>query len=92
MAGISARRELATGAMEPAVDAERASLVSVVVAESTTPEVVGPIIAEHRIVVYEMSSTGGNLEDAFLQLTGGSAPDGAPGPGGAPGPVETKSG
>jgi len=41
----------------------------VVVADSTTTETVGRLIATNGVVVQEMASTGGTLEDAFLALT-----------------------
>jgi ABC-2 type transport system ATP-binding protein len=47
----------------------------VVVAEGATAEVVGPIIAEHRIVVHEMASSGESLEQLFFAMTEGAAPD-----------------
>ncbi len=45
----------------------------VVLAAGTNTSVVGPIIASHGLVVEQMSSVGGTLEDAFLALTGGGA-------------------
>ncbi|HXX90085.1 MAG TPA: ATP-binding cassette domain-containing protein [Acidimicrobiales bacterium] len=44
----------------------------VVVADATSPEKVGPLMAEHRIVVYEMSSSGDSLEELFFSLTEGA--------------------
>jgi ABC-2 type transport system ATP-binding protein len=60
----------------------------VVVAEGTTPEVVGPIMAGNGIVVYEMTSSGESLEQLFFELTEGADIGG--GPMGLPmGPVDT---
>jgi ABC-2 type transport system ATP-binding protein len=42
-----------------------------VVAEGTTPQVVGPLIAREGIVVYEMTSSGESLEQLFFELTEG---------------------
>jgi ABC-2 type transport system ATP-binding protein len=50
----------------------------VVVAEGTTPEVVGPVVARNGIVVYEMTSSGASLEGLFFQLTEGSEMGGHP--------------
>ena len=49
-----------------------------VVAEGTTPEEIGPIMAESRIVVYEMTSTGESLEQLFFQMTEGGQMGGHP--------------
>jgi ABC-2 type transport system ATP-binding protein len=49
-----------------------------VVAEGTTAEAVGPVMAEHRIVVHEMVSSGESLEQLFFAMTEGSPPS-APG-------------
>jgi ABC-2 type transport system ATP-binding protein len=61
----------------------------VVVAEGTTAEVVGPIMARHGVVVYEMTSSGESLEQLFFELTEGGEIGGRPmavptGPKGAP--------
>ena len=61
-----------------------------VVAEGAGPEVVGPIMADHRIVVYEMSSSGESLEHLFFAMTEGTVPAPPPGasrvPAAPPGP------
>ncbi len=44
-----------------------------VVAESTTPERVGAVVAEDRIVILEMTSSGESLEDLFFSMTAGGA-------------------
>ena len=44
------------------------------IADATTAEVVGPIMAEHRIVVYEMAGSGESLEQLFFAMTEGTAP------------------
>jgi ABC-2 type transport system ATP-binding protein len=49
-----------------------------VVADGTKPEVVGPVIAENRIVVHEMTSTGESLEQLFFQMTEGGQMGGHP--------------
>jgi ABC-2 type transport system ATP-binding protein len=59
-AGLSARRE-----------AE-----DMVMIDGTTAHVVGPLIAQHQIVIYEMSTVGGSLEEAFLALTADAEPSG----------------
>jgi ABC-2 type transport system ATP-binding protein len=50
----------------------------VVVAEGTTPEVVGPLIAREGVVVYEMTSSGESLEKLFFELTEGVEHGGRP--------------
>jgi ABC-2 type transport system ATP-binding protein len=44
----------------------------VVLAEGTSAEAVGPVMADHRIVVYEMSTSGESLEQLFFTMTEGS--------------------
>ncbi len=51
-------------------------------AEDTSPEVLGPLLAAHQIVLHAMEPIGGTLEDAFLALT---APVAASGPASVPG-------
>jgi ABC-2 type transport system ATP-binding protein len=41
----------------------------IVVAEGTKPEVVGPLVAENRIVIYEMTTSGESLEQLFFEMT-----------------------
>lgn len=48
----------------------------VVVADGAEPLAVGRIMAEHAIVVVEMSASAANLEEVFLELT--EEPQGAP--------------
>jgi ABC-2 type transport system ATP-binding protein len=55
----------------------------VVLAEGTTPEVVGPLIAREGIVVYGMTSSGESLEQLFFELTEGV--ESGPRPMGPPG-------
>ena len=43
-----------------------------VVATNTTPEVVGPVMAQTGVVVYEMTSSSESLEELFFQMTEGS--------------------
>ena len=59
-------------------------------ADATTPEAVGRLMAEHRVVVLEMTSSGESLEQLFFEMTAGGALGGpAPGtpPGTPPGPA-----
>jgi ABC-2 type transport system ATP-binding protein len=39
--------------------------------DGVTPEQVGPLLAENRIVLYELVQEGGDLESVFLSLTAG---------------------
>jgi ABC-2 type transport system ATP-binding protein len=68
----------ATIAADPAPTAVRREREDVVVAEGTTPEVVGPLMARAGIVVYEMTSSGESLEQLFFELTEGAGHGGAP--------------
>jgi ABC-2 type transport system ATP-binding protein len=43
----------------------------IAVAEKTTPEAVGPLMAAHGVVVYEMTSSGESLEQLFFEKTEG---------------------
>jgi ABC-2 type transport system ATP-binding protein len=70
-----------------------------VVAEGTTPEVVGPIMAANGIVVLEVTSSGESLEQLFFQMTEGAhlggrplGASGYPSSGPAPQPPPTPSG
>jgi ABC-2 type transport system ATP-binding protein len=49
-----------------------------VVAEGTTPEIVGPLMAENQIVVLEITSSGESLEQLFFQMTEGAQMGGHP--------------
>ena len=49
-----------------------------VVLGGARPEQVGPLLAEHRIVIYEMTSHAESLEDLFFALTEGSGPAARP--------------
>ena len=86
---VTVLREAASaGTGDHPLTAVRLEGPDVVVAEGTTPEVVGPIMAGHGIVVYEMTSSGESLERLFFELTEGSEMGG--GPMGLPmGPVNT---
>jgi ABC-2 type transport system ATP-binding protein len=42
-----------------------------VLAEGTTPEVLGPLMARNQIVIYELTSSGGSLEQLFFEMTEG---------------------
>jgi len=61
----------ASAAGEHAPTSVRLEGPDVVVAEGTTPEVVGPLMARGGIVVYEMTSSGESLEQLFFELTEG---------------------
>jgi ABC-2 type transport system ATP-binding protein len=62
----------------------------VVMAEGTTAETVGPLMARAGIVVYEMTSSGESLEQLFFELTEGLEQGGHPM--GRPGPPPTSGG
>jgi ABC-2 type transport system ATP-binding protein len=68
--------EAAAGPGDHGPSAVRLDGPDVVVAEGTTPETVGPLMARAGIVVYDMSSSGESLEQLFFELTEG-APTGA---------------
>ncbi|MDE3087288.1 MAG: ATP-binding cassette domain-containing protein [Acidobacteriota bacterium] len=59
----------------------------VVEATGTTAESVGRLMAEHGVVVLEMTTEGESLEELFFEMTAGRAPDGLvrAGPNGAAG-------
>ncbi len=65
-------------AADAAPTAVRRERDDVVVAEGTTPEVVGPLMARAGIVVYEMTSSGESLEQLFFELTEGADHRGRP--------------
>jgi ABC-2 type transport system ATP-binding protein len=69
---VQALEDLAVGGDASAPSAVRREPPDFVVAEGTTPEVVGPLMARHGIVVYEMTSSGESLEQLFFQLTEGT--------------------
>jgi ABC-2 type transport system ATP-binding protein len=52
--------------------AAREDAPGMVVAEGTSAEAVGPVMAQHRIVVYEMTASGESLEQLFFTMTEGS--------------------
>jgi ABC-2 type transport system ATP-binding protein len=58
-----------------------------VVAEGTTPEAVGRVMADNAVVVLEMTSSGESLEQLFFEMTAGGALGDGHGPAPAPGPV-----
>ncbi len=43
----------------------------VVVIDGASPEWLGPVLAEHQIIVYDLRQEGGGLEEVFLSLTSG---------------------
>jgi ABC-2 type transport system ATP-binding protein len=49
----------------------RRTAPDVVMIDDVTPEVLGPLLARHQVVVYELGSEGASLEETFLQLTAG---------------------
>jgi ABC-2 type transport system ATP-binding protein len=81
----------ASGTVEHAPTAVRRAGPDVVMAEGTTAETVGPLMARAGIVVYEMSSSGESLEQLFFELTEGvergARPMGQLGPLGQPSPT-----
>ncbi|MHB8329070.1 MAG: ABC transporter ATP-binding protein [Acidimicrobiales bacterium] len=54
-------------------------------ADGTTAQAVGAVMAEHGVVVLEMTSTGESLEDIFFEMTAGSALGAFGTPGSVPG-------
>ncbi len=68
----------AAGDVDHAPTSVRLEAPDVVVAEGTTPEVVGPLIAREGVVVYEMTSSGESLEKLFFELTEGVERGGRP--------------
>jgi ABC-2 type transport system ATP-binding protein len=77
---VTVLEEAAASASGPdhAPTSVRLEAPDVVVAEGTTPEVVGPIIAREAVVVYEMTSSGESLEQLFFELTEGADRGGRP--------------
>jgi ABC-2 type transport system ATP-binding protein len=58
-----------------------------IVIDGGTPEWLGPVLAQHQIVIYEVIHEKGSLEDVFLDLTRGfeaSLPGGGHAPGSGP--------
>ena len=45
---------------------------------ATTPEQLGRLASEHRVVIYEMTTETNSLEDTFLALTGDTTTEGNP--------------
>ena len=68
----------ASGTVDHAPTSVRLDGPDVVVAEGTTPEMVGPLMARDGIVVYEMTSSGESLEQLFFELTEGAGRGGRP--------------
>jgi ABC-2 type transport system ATP-binding protein len=50
--------------------------------DHATPEFLGPLIAQHQVVVYQLTPVAANLEQVFFSLTTSltMGPEGAPGP------------
>ncbi|HXQ18741.1 MAG TPA: ATP-binding cassette domain-containing protein [Acidimicrobiales bacterium] len=63
--------------LRPRFGAIRRLASDLISVEGASPEQIGPLLAEHRIVIYELVSQQTDLESVFLSITG-SAP-GAPG-------------
>ncbi len=59
-----------------------------VVVDGAVPEALGPLLAQNRVVLYELVAESSDLESVFLSLTAPSSPGGPPGgpAPGAPGP------
>jgi len=76
-----------TGLLTASAIAFRTIAPDTVVIDGATPEWLGPVLAQHQIVVYEVIHEKGSLEDVFLNLTRGfeaSLPGGGYAPGSAP--------
>jgi ABC-2 type transport system ATP-binding protein len=41
----------------------------VLLVDDMTPQALGPLLAQHQVIVYELTSEGGDLESLFLSLT-----------------------
>jgi ABC-2 type transport system ATP-binding protein len=80
----------ASGPVDHAPTSVRLEGPDVVLAEGTTAETVGPLMARAGIVVYEMTSSGESLEQLFFDLTEGLERGGHPM--GRPGPPPTSGG
>ncbi len=66
------------GALQSAGITAHAEGPDTVVADNTTPEVVGPVMASNSIVVYEMTSSSESLEQLFFEMTEGAGLGRAP--------------
>jgi len=64
------------------VESYGSRLRAVIAVDGAAPEQIGPVLAEHRVIVYELVSESTDLESVFLSLT-------APGQGGAATPPGT---
>jgi ABC-2 type transport system ATP-binding protein len=77
----SPEAERLAGALTAAGIAVAQDGAGALLARDADPDRVGRLIAEHRIVIHEMTPAGGTLEDVFLSLTGGEGRDGPAHPG-----------
>jgi hypothetical protein len=76
-----------SGLLSASAIAFRTIAPDTIVIDGATPEWLGPVLAEHQIVVYEVIHEKGSLEDVFLNLTRGfeaSLPGGGHAPGSGP--------
>jgi len=76
-----------TGLLAASNIAFRTIAPDTIVIDGATPEWLGPVLAQHQIVVYEVIHEKGSLEDVFLNLTRGfeaSLPGGGHAPGSGP--------
>jgi ABC-2 type transport system ATP-binding protein len=67
-----------TDLLRPRFPAIRRLAADLLTVDGATPEQVGPVLAEHRILIYELVAQSTDLESVFLSLT-------RPGPEGEPG-------
>jgi ABC-2 type transport system ATP-binding protein len=79
-----------TELLRPRFPAIRRLAAELIAVDGATPEQIGPVLAEHRILIHELVTESTDLESVFLSLTGpgrgGIAADPTP-PGTAPGPA-----
>lgn len=59
------------GVLESQRVGSRPTSTDTIVIDGATPEWLGPVLAQHQIVVYELVHERGSLEDVFLSLTHG---------------------
>jgi ABC-2 type transport system ATP-binding protein len=60
-----------TGVLEQSGHRFRRLAHDVVAIDGVTPEVLGPLLAQHQVVLYELTNEGADLESIFLELTSG---------------------
>jgi len=67
-----------TALLLPRFPAIRRLANQVIAVDGVTPEQIGPMLAEHRILIYELVEQRTDLESVFLSLTGPSRGPAAP--------------